>query len=186
MITVTADVVYQGDTETLQGTYTLVIWENSTDPILNGRELQGIPKVYADIPDHQISRGQWSVNASHYGNTIINLSVSDLKAPSLEEIALLKAAKEGKDNPMGWRYLQSLGDEPISEYTIFPSENHLKQLQVGKGELSWNPLTWEQNPTQYHIVNALKDLPILEWRPALMTRGATNLLVPGSLPRKLR
>ena len=47
-----AAVVFNGEQEQLEGTFTLVIWENLTDPILIGREVQGIPKIYADIQDH--------------------------------------------------------------------------------------------------------------------------------------
>ena len=46
-------------------------------------------------------------------------------------------------------------------------------------------LTWEQNPTQYHIVNALADLPVLAYLPAMVTTGSTNLFVPDRMPRVL-
>jgi hypothetical protein len=49
MIAVNASARFRGEEER-EGNYTLVIWENLTDPILTGRETQGIPKVYADIP----------------------------------------------------------------------------------------------------------------------------------------
>ena len=32
--------------------------------------------------------------------------------------------------------------------------------RVGAGRVEWHRLTLEQNPTQFHIVNALADLPI--------------------------
>ncbi|WND03010.1 acetoacetate decarboxylase family protein [Temperatibacter marinus] len=186
MIGVNANVIYKGKEETLEGTYSLVIWENLTDPILTGREMQGIPKIYADIPDHAISQNRWTTNASHFGNKIIDLSLSNLRAPSLDEIAFMHQKSQGKDTPMGWRFLQNAGKEGVSEYTTFPSENHFKQVMLGEGSVKWNQLSWEENPTQYQIVNALADLPILEYRPALMTKGATNLLVPENMPRALK
>lgn len=180
MIGVNAAVVYESDGEKLEGTFALVIWENLTDPILAGRELQGIPKVYADIPEHSISGGTWRCTASHFGHTIVDMEVRDLRAPELEEIAAMQQARHGKDNPLGWRYIQQAGalDPALDEYTTYPSENHISQIMLGEGMVDWKRLTWEQNPTQFHIVNTLKKLPILEHRPAMVTKGPTNLFLP--------
>ncbi len=188
MIGVNADVVYRGEEETLEGTYALVIWENLTDPILSGRELQGIPKVYADIPDHSTNGGIWRCNASHFGHKIVDMEVSNIRAPELEEIAASAQAKQGKDNPMGWRYMQKAGElcPRVDEYTTYPSENKITQILLGEGKLDWNELTWEQNPTQFHIVNAMKELPILEYRPAAITKGSTNLFLPKRMTRVLK
>ena len=65
LIGVNASVVFKGQVDRLQGFYTLVMWENLTDPILMGREVQGIPKIFADIPDHSIVNGTFRVKASH-------------------------------------------------------------------------------------------------------------------------
>jgi hypothetical protein len=74
----------------------------------------------------------------------------------------------------------------ISEPTLFPQENHTTKAWVGEGSIDWQHLTWQQNPTQFHIVNALADLPILEYRPAFIHKGSSNLLVLDRLPRVLR
>ena len=188
MIGVNADVTYRSDGESLEGTFALVIWENLADPILTGRELQGIPKVYADIPDHSISNDVCRCNASHFGHTIIDIEVSGLRAPELEEIAASVEARKGKDNPMGWRYIQQAGsfEAKLDEFTTFPSENHITQIMLGEGKVDWKELSWEQNPTQFHIVNALKSLPILDYRPAALTKGSTNLILPDRLTRPLK
>ena len=188
MIGVNANVVYQGAEERMEGSYCLVIWENLTDPILTGRELQGIPKVFADIPDHHVNSGVWHAGASHYGNRIVDLKVSSVRAPELEEVAAAHAARQGRDNPMAWRFIPPTGGEGANmyEYFTYPSENHITQMHLGTGELAWNTLTWDQNPTQYHIVNTLAALPILEYRPAMVTRGSTNLILPDRPTRVLR
>jgi 3-hydroxybutyryl-CoA dehydrogenase len=187
MISVSASVVFNSDRGPLAGSYTLVIWENLTDPILAGRELQGIPKVFADIPDHTVADGTWHCTASHFGHRIVDLRVSQLRAPTAEEMAADAAAREGKDNPMGWRFLPGIGGfgTALSETTLFPSETVFTEVQVGEGAIDWNRLTWEQNPTQYHIVNALAELPVLEYRPAAVTSGSANLVVPGRMSRVL-
>ncbi len=188
LLGVHAAVTYEGKKETLAGNYALVMWENLTDPILTGRELQGIPKVYADIAEHKITDGRWSVGASHFDHSIVDLSIINTRPPTAEEIQLSMAKAEGKDNPLGWRYIPAVGGQghALVEPTTFPSENNITQAWVGEGEINWKTLTWEQNPTQYHIVNALAGLPVLSYLPALITKGSANLIVPERPPRALR
>jgi len=180
LISVSASVVFNGEKGQIPGSYTLVMWENLTDPILSGREMSGIPKIFADIPDHSIADGEWRCQASHFGHRIMDISISDLKAPTSEEIADGLKAQEAQDNPIGWRYLPAVGGfgTRVSELTLFPSEILYKEVLVGEGKIDWNHLSWEQNPTQFHIVNALADLPILEYRPAIVTKGSANLFLP--------
>lgn len=188
LISVNASVVFKDGKDQIPGSYTLVMWENLTDPILSGREMSGIPKVYADIPDHSITDGEWRCNASHFGHRIMDIAIRDLSVPTMEEVADGLKAQEANNNPMGWRYLPAVGGlgTKLSEITLFPSESVYKEVWVGEGEIDWNHLSWEQNPTQHHIVNALADLPILEYRPAVVTKGSVNLFVPDRPSRVLR
>lgn len=187
LIAVNASAVYQGKREELCGHFTLVMWENLADPILTGRELQGIPKVFADISDHTITDGLWSAAASHFGTKIVDLTIGNTSALSAELIEAGKAAQKGKDSPLGWRFMPGVNGfgVSVSEPTTFPSESTIAEAWVGEGRVDWNRVTWEQNPTQSHIVNALASLPIVEYRPSFITKGAVNLLVPGNLPRVL-
>lgn len=189
LIGVNTAVNFNGEKDRLTGSYTLVMWENLTDPILSGRELQGIPKIYADIPDHSIIGGEWRSNASHFGHKILDLSIDKLRAATAEELEAEKTSQEGKDNPMGLRYLPAVGGfgkPAVCEATTFPSESIYTEALVGEGKLDWNHLTWEQNPTQFHIVNALADLPVLQYLPAVVTKGSTNLMIPERWSRTLR
>ncbi len=187
LLGVNVSVIYKGEKETLTGTYTLVIWENLADPILAGRELQGIPKIYADIPEHRVTDGYWHAGASHFGHNIVDLSIKNLREPTPEEVLLGQQAREGKDNPMGLRYMPGAGGfgHALNQPTTFPSEDIITEALVGEGQINWHQLSWEQNPTQFHIVNALADLPVLAYLPAIVTKGSTNLIVPEHLPRAL-
>jgi 3-hydroxybutyryl-CoA dehydrogenase len=187
LISVNAAVVFEGDEEELEGSFALVVWENLADPILSGRELTGIPKIFADIDDHTITDGEWRCGASHFGSAIVDLSIRDLTAPTAEQIAAAQAEEASKDNPMAWRYIPAVGGfgAAISEPTIYPSKNVITEAQIGEGHIEWHRLTWEQNPTQFHIVNKLADLPVLEYQPAIVTNGSTNLLLPERWPRSL-
>jgi 3-hydroxyacyl-CoA dehydrogenase len=187
LVAVTVSAVFKGENEQLEGQYSLVWWENLADAILSGRELTGIPKIFADIPDHSVTDGLWQTNVSHFGNDILDMSINHLRVPTAEEMAAAQEAQEGKDHPMGWRYLPRVGGfgAAISQPTTFPSESVYTGAWIGEGKIDWKHLTWEQNPTQCHIVNALADLPVLEYLPAMVTTGSTNLFVPERMPRVL-
>jgi acetoacetate decarboxylase len=188
LVAVSAAAVFEGEQDQMAGQYCLVMWENLTDPILTGRELQGIPKLYADIEDHTVTDSAWSTTASHFGHKFLDLSVSGLRAPTEAEVAASEAAAEGKDNPMAWRFMPGISGfgQALDEPTTFPSENIITEAWVGEASVAWQHLTWEQNPTQFHIVNALADLPVLEWLPTLVAKGSTNLIIPERLPRRIR
>jgi len=87
LLGVDAQVRFNGKVDQLEGGYCLVLWENETDPILTGRELQGIPKIYADIEDHTVIRGVWRATASHRGHKIVDMTIHDLQPLSAEEVA---------------------------------------------------------------------------------------------------
>lgn len=188
LIGVSAAVRFNGEKDQLEGDYTLVMWENLADPILSGRELQGIPKIYADIPEHRVRDGRWNYTAQHFGNPIVDMAIDQLRAPTAAEIEASAAEKAGRDNPIGWRYLPAVGGygQPQHEFTTFPSATTIHEAQVGVGTVNWQSLTWEQNPTQFHIVNALAGLPVVAYRPAIVARGSTNLVLPERPTRILK
>ena len=186
LIAVTCSAVFNGENETLEGQYSLVWWENLADAILSGREMTGIPKIFADIPDHSVVDGQWHSSVSHFDSQILDMSIKNLRTPTLEEIEAAQKPQD-KDHPMAFRYLPVVGGfgATVKEPTTFPSDSVYTAAWVGEGKINWNHLTWEQNPTQCHIVNALADLPVLEYLPAMVTTGSTNLFVPDRMPRVL-
>lgn len=188
LIAINAAATFRGEEEIMEGDYTLVIWENLTDPILTGRELQGIPKLYADIPEHTIFAGDWQTSASHFGHRFLDMQIHGLREPTAQEIAANEAQKAGKDNPMGWRFMPGLlgFGQSINEFVTYPSETEITEAWVGQGSLDWKNMAWEQNPTQHHIINALADLPVLEYLPAVVAKGSTNLILPERLPRLIK
>ncbi|PLW86993.1 acetoacetate decarboxylase [Halioglobus japonicus] len=187
LVSVSVAAKFQGERDQLEGNYCLVMWEDLADPILTGRELQGIPKLFASIDEHQIDDGRWSTRAHHFNHTFLEMRVSGLRAPTAEEIAASEAAREGRDHPMAWRCLPGISGFGVvsSQFTTFPSENIIEEAWVGEGQVTWQQQSWEQNPTQCHIINALADLPVVQWLPAVVARGSTNLIVMERLPREI-
>ncbi len=187
MIGVNAAVIFKGQEEALEGTYSLAVWENLADPIIRGRELQGIPKIFADIPDHTERDGKFSTSASHFGHKIIDISIENLFPLNEELIAQFAESQVGKDHPMTCRYIEAMGDPStgLNQIITFPSESIHREFLVGEGSVEWQQLTWEQNPTQFHIVNALAGLPILSYLPSLVTKGSMNVEPEGRPMRVL-
>jgi len=186
LIAVNASVFFNGEVDKLHGGHPLVLWENLTDPILTGRENEGIPKIYADIPDHSIINGEWRVSASHFGHKIVDMKISDLEQLEEQEVEQLRKRSEG-GHWMGWKYIPPTGDGPeVNHPTLFPTSGNQKAAWRGKGKIIWQHLTWEQNPTQFHIVNALHDLPVLEIRSAMVTESSSNLRPANNPPRVIR
>lgn len=187
LLGVNASATFRGAVDHVTGAFCLVLWENLTEPILTGRELQGIPKIFADIEDHTVVDGVWRTTASLRGHAIVDLAIRDLARLSDDQTAALTAAG-ARGHWMGWKYVPSpdgIGAE-VSHATLFPTTPSLREAWAGRGEVRWHRLTWEQNPTQFHIANALAELPILEYRSAIVTRGGTDLAVPGAPVRALR
>ena len=188
MIGVNAAVKFQGEEDQLEGYLTLVMWENLADPILTGREIKGVPKIYADIPDHQVISGDWQANASHFSNRILEIKASNLMALTASQIAENKKSMENKNNAMGWKYIPNVDGvgAALSHPVLFPIEAETSEFWVGTGEVNWEHLTWEQNPTQFHIVNALADLPNLGYVYTAVSKGSTVLEPIGRPVRVLK
>lgn len=184
IVGVNAAAVFNGEVDHVEGTFCLVMWENLTDPIISGREGEGIPKIYADIPDHTVFRGEYHALASYRGHKIVDITVRDLKPVPQERIdAMKQAAEKAEDDSvtrgwMGWKYIPRTGQPgaEVSHATYYPSSGNIKEASIGSGEIEWHRLTWEQNPTQFHIINALEELPIIEYRTAMVTRSSSTIL----------
>jgi acetoacetate decarboxylase len=157
------------------GSYVLIIWENKTAPILGGREQTGMPKVFADIPDyHQLGR-LITASASHEGRVFLELELEldkDLTPEQLSEMS-----QNSRVNQFGWRYIPRIGSPgaALSHATLYPAEATCHSGSTGSGRLVWTQADPLYNPIMAPIVNALVDLPILEYRDCRFTKGVANL-----------
>lgn len=168
---------FKGKEDEVEGSYCLVLWEDLTHPILTGREQTGVPKIYAEIEDTRLHMDRWHSCASTFGTTFVNISLENVKEASDEEVATINADKP-VGNMMAWRYIPNVGrpGAALSHATLFPQQpgDTLKAWH-GEPNVTWNPVTWEQSPTQFSIINALAGLPILEYRWGMAQRGPHTL-----------
>ena len=176
LITVGAPVAYVADRERTEGLYVLVIWENRTTPILSGREQSGMPKIFADIEDHHQLGDRVFTNASFEGTTFLRLDFQKARQIGPDELAAVDQ-QTSKVNAFGWRYIPNIGrpGAALSHATLFPQELVSTEAWQGEGQVRWQAPTPEQHPTQFHIIQALSDLPIKAYRDCLMTHGSVVL-----------
>lgn len=63
----------------LTGTFTPVLWENLSDPIMTGREELGFSKIYAEMPPPVIIGNNYSAIATWQGFRFAEVSETDLE-----------------------------------------------------------------------------------------------------------
>lgn len=176
LISVTVPVVYHPDEENLGGGFSLVVWENKATPCFPGREVTGIPKVFADIEEHHELGEKLFTHASYEGSTFLQMEF--LKKEKLGEAQLEFLKKElALYNWFGWRYIPNIGKAgaALNHATLYPQELRFTEVYRGEGRLCWKELTFEQNPTQAHIISALSRLPIISYRECWLTKGSNVL-----------
>jgi len=186
LLGVNAEVRFNGERDQVDGSYCLVLWEDDTDAIISGREILGIPKIFADIEDHKVLKGEWTTTASLRGHKIVDMTLDGLTPVEPEPAAEMKQAMTAS-NWMGWKYIPNIGrpGAALSHATLVPTRAMPERIWTASGTVEWHKLTWEQNPTQSHIANALADLPIVEYVAGLVYQGATSLFVPDHQAREL-
>jgi len=183
LLGVDATVRFEGEEEQIDGSFCLVLWENDPDAIVSGRELLGVPQIYADIEDHKIIQGDWSTSASNRGHTLVDIGIRDLVPVDRAGLDEMERASRAA-SWLGWRHVPEIGKPgaALSHATCIPSGGRPREAWIGRGEVHWHRTCWEKNPTQWHIINALADLPILEHRSAVVVRGGSTLADEGKKP----
>ena len=167
---------FDGERDHARGSLLTVLWENLTDPIITGREELGFSKIYCELPEPTVLRGQHHAIASWLGFKFLDLHLRDLQRQSPDEIAAALAAPSG-DGILHYKYMPRTGEwgkadiaYPVLTPAATPNRKVLER-HVGTGSLQFHRARWEDLPTQYFVVNAFAGLPILEYRGASLTRS---------------
>ncbi|MBN1432630.1 MAG: acetoacetate decarboxylase family protein [Methanomicrobiaceae archaeon] len=181
LVNVASPVRFTGKKDDLEGSYTLVVWENRTAPILGGREQTGIPKIYADIEDLHILKPHYMTNASYEGSTFLNLDFEAEDEITGVEMDTIRSGFSSV-NTIGWRYIPKVGapGAELSQFVLYPQGMKVERAVAGKGSLKWTTLTPMQNPAQYYIVNSLAELPVEKITQSVLFEGETFLHAMGA------
>jgi acetoacetate decarboxylase len=156
----------------LEGQFSLVVWENNTQPIIGGREETGVPKIFADIQDLHIFPPKHFTNASYEGNTFLRLEMVEVQPIEGQPLENVKAASLSLNN-LNFRFIPKVGcpGVELGQPVLYPQGTIVKNAWMGKGTVEWIKLRPEQNPSQFHIIDALADLPIIKMAQAMMIKG---------------
>ena len=146
----------------IEGSYVLVLWEDSAYPILGGREDTGMPKIFCDIGEYTKFGTHAALSGSYNGRNFVDLEIEIQKEFTKEEVTEFGPQKI---NQFGWRYIGKFrkpGAE-ISEPTMYPCEMYPTAVASGAGKITWTKPTYQQYPMQAHIIDCLANLPVLEY-----------------------
>ena len=168
LVSVAAPVRFNGQRDRLEGSFSLVVWENKTTPILTGN-MMGVPKIYADIEDLHILADTYRTRLSFEGSTFLELEMIRHQPLDAEELKAMNT----DINSLGWRYIPKVGapGADLSQPILFPMHNEPNAAWLGSGKVKWTKSTWDQNPMQFYIINALAELPIIDMKPVILTQG---------------
>ncbi len=173
---------FRGDVDRATGSFLSVLWENLADPILSGRDELGFAKLYAELPEPRVFRGSEHYEAGWLGHRFLDLEVSDLADVAAEPQPVAGLAGPS-DGTLHYKYIPRTGDwgqAEVAQACLTPaagSAARIERVRRGLARVAFLPATWEQMPTQFHIVNALAALPQLSAPQAVLmdSRGAKDL-----------
>jgi acetoacetate decarboxylase len=178
LVAVNVPVEYRHASERITGSYALVVWESKATPILGGREQTGIPKIFADVADlHEIGDRVFG-NVSFEGSTFMRVDARKTEALTATELADFNR-RSGHLNWFGWRYIPNTGQPgaALNHPTLYPIDYDYTAAWRADATVTWHLQTWEQNPTQAHIIEALGRLPIEEYVGCLVNVGSQVIRV---------
>jgi hypothetical protein len=171
---------FNGKQDHVRGEFQPVLWEDSPDGIITGRDDVGFSKVWCEIPRPDVYSNYVHCIASWYGFKFMDMKVYDLKDVSEAE-APKSTLKDGK---LLLKYIPKTEDWGQADvcYPVLNVSGHytegmeVLERQVGHGTVSFHKAEWEELPTLYQIVNTIAALEIQEYV------GATKVTVAGTSP----
>lgn len=167
---------FRGRQDDVRGDYALVLWENHIFPILRGRELLGVPKLLADIPDPLVSGNNWFVQASDAGSSLLHLNIRGAQ-PAGSAVLDHMRARQKQWRWLSWRYIPNVdgAGAALSEPTLIGWEGTIAEAWTGSGAVGFGDVTWEVSPLSGDILPTLKALVVREYVQSTITRGPATL-----------
>ena len=177
LVSITVPVTFDGEQDHISGVYCIAIWESNTICCILGRELWGVGKLYADIPDPWINGQNRSFYASENGTKLFHAKIENLResgntaGPARPQVTPI--------NLLGWKFIPKPNGKgsDLSAACLIPISTITEETLVGEGSIDFNETNWDMAPVSAHIVNGLRTLPVREYLPAFVTKGSQDLLV---------
>ena len=155
------------------------MYEDNTTPIIGGREVIGIPKLFSDIsPVRLMPDGKLRCEAYIYGYLLFGIEIEAGEKQS-ESLVNNWNAVNNVSNLLGYKYIPSLEGPPDCAYPILtPSEICLKELWTGMdGRLYFGDPGVDDVGQHSNIVDALKTLDMDEVLGVSHSYSSTKLRI---------
>lgn len=164
---------FLGKTETIAGQFCLVLWENHMSPIIRGRELLGLPKLFAEIPDPVEAEDGWTVSAREDGAVLAGMAVSDLRELGAGE--LQDVERRAREPWLTWRYYPAVNGigAALSYPQLVNNEADLTAAFECSGRVEFGDPGRVTNPATADILAGLHRLPVREYVGAVRTQGSS-------------
>ncbi len=167
---------FNGRQDQMHGNYSLVMWENLMNPVMRGRELLGVPKLFGDVPDPSRDGNDWRVHASENDSLLLEMEIKNAR-PQGEDFANQWNSDQGNQPMMGWKYIPNIDGvgAALSQPTLIGRETRAAQAWRGEGSIGYGDLAWETHPASADIVDALKTLLVREYLGGTITHGSMTI-----------
>lgn len=149
----------------LAGPFLLVLWENLADPIITGREQLGFSKIYCELPEPERAGGAAACSASWLGHRFATARLEGLGEAAAPAVPALPS-DHSPASLLHLRYFPRIGDLGVAQVCepvyspAGPGAGQVVETRHGRGEIAFLATTWEQMPTQFHVVEGLRALPV--------------------------
>lgn len=178
IVQVVLPAVFKGKRDNIIGSYEAAIWESDTYCCILGRELLGVPKLYANIPEPQIEGNNRVFHCSEYGHKLVEGRMENM-VPATDPMLKQAQQQMGRVYLLGWKYIPkaNMVGADVSNPVATPIANNIQQLWVGEGKHKFFETAWEETPISAQIMKGLQSLKVKEYMPAMITRGSQDLLI---------
>jgi hypothetical protein len=174
MVRVPVTVTRDGDP--VDGYYYAVKWDSLPDLVMTAREDIGWPSLWADVSlPIRTSRDSYAFNASWMGFRFFDMEITDLGPPQPKPRGDAAASVQVtyKYVPVGYEPGADTSKLIVNDLSKYWKESAavekaplnrtvgLVDTREGTGHFTFHRARWDDMPSQFHVVNALADLPVL-------------------------
>jgi hypothetical protein len=162
----------------VKGKYLAVIFEDSADMVVLGREEQGLPKMFADIGVQNKDEASVNVAASWRGTTFLNLELDNLKdsqgrEAGVDDEELILTHKASRDENFSIVSSPNPTANGVKKDTQASAEAAASFRKAAGTEcrLAVDAHSQQALPTLYHVVSRLTELPVYEMLEGSIVSG---------------
>jgi len=181
LVRVNAAAKFKGKRDTAEGNFCLVMWENEFIPIMMGREILGVGKLMAEIPDLWHRGDSFGFYAAENGFRLLEGEFSNMV-----EIPVPPATTTPPQQPdyysgwMSWKYIPNVtyAGASLSHAVALPSAPVVKRRWKAEGGMvKFHELSFTDAPLSGQIATVLSKLPIKKYLGVELWEGSTALLL---------